>query len=191
MYNQDELVETPPSVNIPYGYCHCTCGRKTTVSQVNNRRHGWVKGVPKKYILGHSYTRTGPAYLPEDRGHDTPCWIWQAGKDSAGYGSVRDGTRIRKAHAVYWERANGPVPNGMELHHLCRVPCCVNPDHLKPLTRAEHGKTRVGLKPQKTICKHGHTGDDISYRKNGQINCRECSKEHKRKARLRKKFATQ
>lgn len=42
------------------------------------------------------------------------------------------------AHVFNWELTNGPVPSGLELDHLCRVPRCVNPDHLEPVTCAEN-----------------------------------------------------
>jgi AP2 domain len=36
---------------IPYGLCHCGCGRETTVP---DRTYGaWKKGVPQRFLLGH------------------------------------------------------------------------------------------------------------------------------------------
>jgi hypothetical protein len=32
----------------------------------------------------------------------------------------------------------GPIPDGLELHHLCGVHACWNPDHLKVVTHAEN-----------------------------------------------------
>jgi len=36
----------------------------------------------------------------------------------------------------------GPIPEHFDLHHLCEVPLCVNPDHLQPLSHGEH--MRIG-----------------------------------------------
>ncbi len=38
---------------IPYGYCHCGCGQKTSISICNNSRTGYKKGEPIKYIRFH------------------------------------------------------------------------------------------------------------------------------------------
>lgn len=45
---------THPGFPIPYGYCQCGCGRKTTVCQVTSRTVGWVKGEPLRFIQGHA-----------------------------------------------------------------------------------------------------------------------------------------
>jgi hypothetical protein len=49
----------------------------------------------------------------------------------------RDG-RVRGAHRVFWEDANGPIPEGCEIDHLCRNRGCVNPDHMEPVLHAEN-----------------------------------------------------
>jgi hypothetical protein len=42
---------------IPYGFCHCGCGQKTTVAKVTSRTQGRIRGVPVKFIRGHKGTR--------------------------------------------------------------------------------------------------------------------------------------
>jgi hypothetical protein len=84
-------------------------------------------------------------YLVEDRGFETPCWIWQRASNSGGYAVMRTGEgskRLALAHGVFWERENGPVPAGHELDHLCGVTLCVRPSHVEPVTHAEN--TRRG-----------------------------------------------
>lgn len=38
---------------IPYGYCHCRCGQRTTIAKYTCRDKGWVKGEPKRYLQHH------------------------------------------------------------------------------------------------------------------------------------------
>jgi hypothetical protein len=124
----------------PTGFCGCGCGKRTAISAYTNRSRGWVKGQPRKYVKGHnSYGAHGADYVAEDRGHDTPCWVWLKSRTPKGYGFMLRGERRHVAHVFYWERANGmPVPDGLELDHLCRVRECVNPDHLEPVTHKEN-----------------------------------------------------
>jgi hypothetical protein len=39
---------------IPYGYCQCGCGIKTTVSSQNDASKGRVKGQPMRFIASHN-----------------------------------------------------------------------------------------------------------------------------------------
>lgn len=78
------------------------------------------------------------------RGPDE-CWLWQRFCDDFGYGHVYDpATKAsRDAHVAAWELANGPVPEGMLVRHLCNVPACVNPRHLALGTQADNMRDKV------------------------------------------------
>ena len=53
---------------------------------------------------------------------ESGCWLWLAsGPD--GYG--RFGTQ--GAHRLSYVLAKGPIPRNLQIDHLCRVRCCVNP----------------------------------------------------------------
>ena len=67
------------------------------------------------------------------------CWLWTAGKFTNGYGSFRDDTGMVKAHRYSFLLATGRHPaDGMELDHICRVRHCVNPAHLREVTRKQN-----------------------------------------------------
>lgn len=48
------LNDTSCSNEIPYGYCHCGCGQKTTLAKATNTRDGTVKGQPCRYLPHHA-----------------------------------------------------------------------------------------------------------------------------------------
>lgn len=65
------------------------------------------------------------------------CWLW-TGLKVAGYGRFSIQNKGIGAHRVSYEALIGAIPDGLELDHLCRVPSCVNPLHLEPVTGAEN-----------------------------------------------------
>lgn len=58
------------------------------------------------------------------------CWLWTGGTLKKGYGIAHDAGKHRLIHRAMWERANGPIPEGLFVLHRCDVPRCVNPAHL-------------------------------------------------------------
>ncbi len=115
------------------------------------RRHGTYDAPPRRPNPLSEEWFAVPRYAEEDRGYTTPCWIWLRALDRYGYGFVglsQPRRRTMRAHTVYYERRYGPVGEGLELDHLCRVPACVNPEHLEAVTHAEN--TRRGRVTQFT-----------------------------------------
>ncbi len=72
------------------------------------------------------------------------CWLWTASKNAAGYGLIGDVHGSRLAHRISWEIANGPIPAGLSLDHICHVRACVNPAHLRLATHATNNQNRSG-----------------------------------------------
>lgn len=126
-------------------------------------------------------------YIPEP---NTGCWLWTASKLPQGYGQFFAAGRRQLAHRWAYEAAVGPVPEGLELDHLCRTRQCVNPQHLEPVTGREN--RRRGMSPparcaRQTHCVHGHPFDDANtYRPpSGERKCKTCRRavDSKRRAR--------
>lgn len=111
--------------------------------------------------------------------HDDGCWIWTGGKQSMGYGWVYiPKLGMRLAHRFTYATLIGPIPEGLELDHLCRVPTCVNPEHLEPVTHRENvlrGQSPTAIHAAKTHCKRGHPFDERNTIWIGtHRRCREC-----------------
>lgn len=66
------------------------------------------------------------------------CWLWTGPLNDAGYGRVYFNKRQTRAHIMAYTLLIGPVPDGLELDHLCRVRRCANPEHLEPVTHGEN-----------------------------------------------------
>jgi len=112
------------------------------------------------------------------------CWEWTASKHKDGYGLFRPHSNetMTRAHQFAWTTLVGPVPEGLELDHLCRNPACVNPDHLEPVTHRENMRrtsaTTVWVKKaarERTHCpqNHEYSGDNVIM-DGGYRKCRTC-----------------
>jgi hypothetical protein len=74
------------------------------------------------------------------------CWLWTAGK-SGGYGVFLLQGKYLGAHVVSFQWAYGPIPNGLLVDHMCHTRCCVNPAHLRAVTRKQNCENRSGANP--------------------------------------------
>jgi hypothetical protein len=114
------------------------------------------------------------------------CWIWK-GTVSRGYGVITvPMSAMRVAHRVAYEMEVGPIPEGMQLDHLCRNTLCVNPAHLEPVTH--HENQRRGLKGDLTThCPKGHeyTPENTRRYRNHRY-CRACHRDREQARRDRR-----
>ncbi len=63
------------------------------------------------------------------------CWLWTASVfTQTGYGQTWAWGHVTTAHQVAYQLTYGPVPDGLEIDHLCRVRACVRPTHLEAVT---------------------------------------------------------
>lgn len=132
--------------------------------------------------------KNGP--LPLSRPDLGPCWLWTGANDGHGYGHLTREDRTIKAYRYAYEICIGSVPAGLELDHLCRVPACVKPAHLEPVTHQENiRRGRRGgfaaVNSAKTHCtKEGHplSGENLGINPTtGSRFCRACSRKTKQR----------
>lgn len=118
---------------------------------------------------------------------ETGCWLWNGFLGSGGYGQIVVQHRTHYAHRISYELHRGPIPEGMQLDHLCRVRRCVNPDHLEPVTprlNTLRGTGPTAVNAQKTHCFRGHplTPDNLDARllRQGERVCVHCRRQYDR-----------
>lgn len=117
----------------------------------------------------------------------TGCWEWQGPFTPNGYGKHRigPGHPERVAHRIAYEHYVGPIPDGLQLDHTCRVRRCVNPSHLEPVTGSENTLRQDHAERRVTHCPKGHPYDEDNTIRggDGKRRCRECDRARKRQAR--------
>ncbi len=117
------------------------------------------------------------------------CWTW-TGILSRGYGrfALQHGC-LSYAHRWFWEQLYGPVPDGFELDHTCRVRRCVRPDHLEPVPHAVNvarGTGPTAANRAKAVCQRGHP----FVLMNGRRQCATCNRERAKQYRRRRRAAS-
>lgn len=142
--------------------------------------------------------RRGPALKPEaerfwskvDKNGPNGCWVWTAGT-LLGYGQFR-GSAETYAHRWAYVALVGPIPEGLQLDHLCRNRACCNPAHLEPVTRKENilrGESPIAQNKRKMVCKNGHplVPGNLTNRSNGVRQCATCHRAANRRSAERSK----
>jgi hypothetical protein len=135
-----------------------------------------------------------------DKTAEGGCWIWTACLNDAGYGMIGVSGKPRRAHRVVYELTYGSIPDGKELDHICRVRRCVNPNHLRPVSRRENltapGSLAIIAKYAATYtCVNGHSLTDpenVRIKVNTAVpgkhlkrECRACQREFAERKRRR------
>lgn len=137
------------------------------------------------------------AFVP-DRPADG-CWLWQGSRMPRGYGKFGvTAKESQYAHRLAYIFAKGPISDGLQIHHTCRVTACVNPEHLLAVTGVENMSYELGRQVYgthnrgKTHCQHGHpfNEENTYYNQNhrrGWVTrtCRMCRRLQRREQRRR------
>ena len=112
--------------------CECGCGGKVKSPDRQGRTRRFVKGHRGGLVTLDCYTIN----------QETGCWEWDACLNDAGYGLKGH----HRAHRLMYEKHKGPIPEGLQIDHICRNRKCINPDHLEAVTHAENGRRGVNAK---------------------------------------------
>jgi hypothetical protein len=144
-----------------------------------------IRGTPRRPINAVLFWTKVDVYFNGDG-----CWRWEGRLSHNGYGRYYQDGRSFAAHRIAYELLVGPIPEGLVLDHLCRVPACVRPDHLEPVTQRENvlrGDTFQARNAAKTHCPKGHPYDEANTKvdKRGRRSCKECHRERNRSRKRR------
>lgn len=119
------------------------------------------------------------------------CWLWTGaaagGRGGDPYGVFWVPDTMTYAHRTAYEQFVGPIPEGLQIDHLCSVRLCVKPTHLEPVTAEENTRRAIERSGRLTHCPHGHPYDDVNtyVAPNGSRNCRECARRRRKNTRQR------
>jgi len=90
------------------------------------------------------------------------CWTWTGSTNGVGYGKIHDGKQLVYAHRLSWQLANGPIPDLGIIDHMCHNATCVNPEHLRLVTKRQNVEHRKGAASNS---KTGHRNISYTYGK--------------------------
>jgi hypothetical protein len=109
------------------------------------------------------------------------CWI-TVRTQGMGYSTVSLRGKSLLAHRAAFEELRGPIPEGLDTDHLCRVRACWNPWHVDPVPRTVNILRGDGPRLTRersaavTHCPAGHEyTPENTYRAPGS-DCRSCKK---------------
>jgi hypothetical protein len=112
------------------------------------------------------------------------CRIW-LGSIWDGYGCFTVGRKSKRAHIASWEEEKGPIPEGMELDHKCRVRCCIEVGHLEPVPHKVNVNRGIRHLPKLfcDICNSPYEVLQNARGRNPIRGCRQCVNERRRERR--------
>lgn len=110
------------------------------------------------------------------------CWLWTGCCLSNGYGQTRVHSKKLPAHRAIYLLLVGPIPDGLQIDHLCRTRLCVRPSHLEAVTPRENTLRSpiapAAINASKVLCIRGHPLVEV-HQPSQPIKriCRQCNRE--------------
>jgi hypothetical protein len=164
--------QPPPRAKINVGPCAADgCDAKSKTQGFCGRHWERVRrhGDATTLLVVHDGLERFMSYVEKTDG----CWLWRGTLTWDGYGLFRNLGSRTGAHRHAYQFLVGPIPEGLQLDHLCRVRNCVNPAHLEPVTAAEN--TRRAAAALGPACRRGHT--NVVIREGRARYCPDCRHE--------------
>lgn len=129
----------------------------------------------------------------EDYSDINKCWNWRGRTTDWGYGQLWYHYKTWVAHCWIYACLFGPIPAKHIVHHTCHNKRCVNPCHLKCMSRSAHRILhKISNKlAERTHCKYGHefseANTSVYTKPNGLMSreCKECKRIYQQKRRSR------
>lgn len=159
--------------------------------------------VRRRFVHGHN--RRGPHIAPirtldmvlamYEQITESGCWIFTGKLTESGYARLQLNGRTARLHRLFYEHFVGPIPPGLVPDHLCRVRCCLRPDHIEIVTMRENtlrgqGPTAQFAKRDRCSSGHVYTATSMQLR-DGRRICRICERERESRRGPRKRFRRQ
>ncbi len=118
-------------------------------------------------------------YLPPSLVSMSDCIPGPGKLNASGYTRIRVNGKKTMGHRAAWEKVNGPIPDDLQIDHLCRNRWCVNPEHMELVTREENIRRGIhaNQNTNKTVCVNGHElTDENTYSPphSSRRACKEC-----------------
>lgn len=132
-------------------------------------KRGWCNSHYQRWRASGN-PGSGPVNAPNRPDHERfwekvdrtgDCWVYTGSLSEKGYGIFWSNAenRTMRAHRFAFEDQVGPIPDGLQLDHLCRNPACCRPSHLEVVTPAEN--TRRGNAGKHWAEKRGEIADVV------------------------------
>jgi hypothetical protein len=107
------------------------------------------------------------------------CHLYQGPLNNRGYAISWRGMPI-SLHREAWERAHGPIPEGMEVEHMCRRRNCLSLAHLELVDRSTNEKLKLWrYRVKRKTCPCGHSMELAIVTPEGGRLCRTCARDGK------------
>lgn len=107
-----------------------TCGSKKCVNPKHLYIAGEIRSIDELYSLAEPCPTTG-------------CMLWLGNITSAGYGGIKCYGKNISTHRLAWILANGPIPDELQVQHLCNTRSCIAAHHLVIGTNEQNLKYMV------------------------------------------------